>query len=465
MGVEMELKKNRLLTRKHHYLNLLIGFETFLILLLTLLAVRIRNVGQNLTYDTGLKESVLLFTFPIIWLACLSLFGAWDIRILENHIDGYRLLIGASFMTFLAFCSSSYLFKIQLSRFVILFSLIGGTILHLIVRWVFLRLVESKLGIRDVTSNWLVLQKTDQLDKEIAKAASIHQATVGILVIETSNFSLWVKEVTSEIQDLEISRTILVDVSSLSPFQVQQLMWAVQETSSEFVAIDHLGLAASQSRLQYYQGLNWVGFGAPRINESLRFIKRVFDLLLVVPAIVLLLPVFLVIAILIKIDSPGKILFTQKRVGVNGELFTFPKFRSMRQGSEKDRLSVLGRPDGDMATRYKQDPRVTRVGRVLRRFSLDELPQFFCVLVGSMSLVGPRPILPEESVQLGDFHFRRQIAKPGLTGIWQVSGRKEVSWEDRMAFDIKYVEEWSVSLDLILIARTFRAILGGKGSY
>ena len=137
----------------------------------------------------------------------------------------------------------------------------------------------------------------------------------------------------------------------------------------------------------------------------------------------------------------------------------------MRQGSDAFRLDIVGRPDEGMSERYKSDPRITRVGRVLRRFSLDELPQLWCVLKGSMSLVGPRPILPEEAPQLGDFHFRRQIAKPGLTGIWQVSGRKDTSWEERMALDIKYVQDWSLALDLILIAKTIRAIISGEGSY
>ena len=176
-------------------------------------------------------------------------------------------------------------------------------------------------------------------------------------------------------------------------------------------------------------------------------------------------PFYLLIALLIKIESRGKLFYTQERIGQDGKLFRFPKFRSMRPGSDAQRLEILGRPDDGMRERYKADPRITRVGRIIRRFSLDELPQLWCVLVGTMSLVGPRPILPEETPQLGDFHFRRQIAKPGLTGIWQVSGRKDTTWEERMAFDIKYVQEWSIALDLILITRTFRAVIGGKGSY
>ena len=184
-----------------------------------------------------------------------------------------------------------------------------------------------------------------------------------------------------------------------------------------------------------------------------------------IPGIVILSPVYVLVAIAIKLESKGKIFYSQYRIGQNGKLFRFPKFRSMQPGADVMRLEIIGRPDSGMKDRYKKDPRITKVGRVIRRLSIDELPQLWCVLVGTMSLVGPRPILPEEAMQLGDFHFRRQIAKPGLTGIWQVSGRKDTTWEDRMAFDIKYVQEWSLALDLILLAKTIRAIISGKGAY
>jgi lipopolysaccharide/colanic/teichoic acid biosynthesis glycosyltransferase len=137
----------------------------------------------------------------------------------------------------------------------------------------------------------------------------------------------------------------------------------------------------------------------------------------------------------------------------------------MYQGADVERLSILGRPDETMAGRYKSDPRITPFGRFLRRFSIDETPQFICVLLGSMSLVGPRPVLPEEEPQMGKIDFRRHIVKPGLTGIWQTNGRKETSWEERMAMDIEYVQKWKFTLDLVLIGHTFRSIITGEGSY
>jgi len=461
----VQLNTSQSATTKRRYLNFLIAFESTLILLLTVLAVQIRNAGELLSYRSGIKEYLLLISFPIIWLVCLALFGSWDLRILDNHIDGYRLLMGASFMTFLAFSSTSYLFKIQISRFVILFSLVGGTILHLILRWFFLRFADKKLSYKNENQKWLTLTETENILKEVHRFAQEHKAELISFPVSHNQFSNWVREVIAMVNSEKISRVILADVNLLQPTQIQQLMWAIQQTDAEFVAFDSLGLATAQSRLRYYDGLNWVGIGEPRINESLRVIKRIFDLVLVVPTLIILTPTYLLIAGLIKLDSRGKVFYTQKRIGQNGKLFTFPKFRSMKEGSDVERISILGRPDQDMAERYKNDPRVTRVGKFLRRFSLDEIPQLWCVLIGTMSLVGPRPILPEEEPQMGDFHFRRQIAKPGLTGIWQVSGRKETTWDDRMSFDIKYVEEWSLALDLILIANTFKTIISGRGAY
>jgi lipopolysaccharide/colanic/teichoic acid biosynthesis glycosyltransferase len=226
-----------------------------------------------------------------------------------------------------------------------------------------------------------------------------------------------------------------------------------------------LGFAIGKNQIKRYPDFNWFGILTPRINDSQRLVKRVFDVILVMPALILLCPLYLLISIAIKINSRGSVLYVQQRLGQEGKLFMFPKFRTMKPGSDEIRLDVLGRPDEKMAQRYKYDPRITSIGKVLRRFSLDELPQLWCVLNGTMSLVGPRPILPQEEEQLNDIHYRRHIAKPGLTGIWQVSGRKETTWEERMAFDLNYVQSWSLALDLILIARTFKAVITGRGSY
>jgi exopolysaccharide biosynthesis polyprenyl glycosylphosphotransferase len=463
----MQLRPSESILVKRRLLNYLITFESLLLIILTALAVQVRQVGEDVALDSNVRAFILLIAFPIIWLCCLSLFGAWDIRILDNHIDGYRRLLRSSFMTFLIFSSASYLFRIQISRFVILFSLVGGTLLHLILRWIFLRVVESRLRAHVGKEKWLAITANGLSDSTVINFATRQGAELRFMASFSGSpsFKYWVDEITLQVTLGRHSKVLLADVHSFEASQIEQLMWATQQTGADFLVLDNLGLATSQGPLTYFDGFQWVSIGSAHISDSLRVIKRLFDIALVIPSIVLLSPIYCLIALVIKVESRGPVFYSQKRIGQNGELFMFPKFRSMRPGSDALRLEILGRPDEDMAKRYQHDPRITRVGRIIRRFSLDELPQLWCVFVGTMSLVGPRPILPEEAPQLGDFHFRRQIAKPGLTGIWQVSGRKDTTWEERMAFDIKYVQEWSLALDVILIAKTVRAIVSGKGSY
>jgi exopolysaccharide biosynthesis polyprenyl glycosylphosphotransferase len=463
----MQLRPSESILVKRRLLNYLIAFESILLICLTGVAVEVRHVGEVVDLSSNVREFILLLSFPIIWLCCLSLFGAWDLKILDNHIDGYRRLLRSSFMTFLTFSSASYLFKIQISRFVILFSLVGGTILHLILRWIFLRVVEKRLRSSEGKEKWLVITTDGAEDPSVIDFAARDGAELRFVtgLRGAKSFKEWVGEITFQATLGRYSKILLATTNDCAALEIEQLMWAVQQTGAEFLVFDNLGLAASQGPLTYYDGFKWVSIGSAQISDSLRVIKRLFDIALVTPTLVLLTPAFLLIAVIIKIDSRGPILYTQKRIGQNGSLFSFPKFRSMQKGSDTKRLEILGRPDDQMSERYKNDPRITRAGRFLRRFSLDELPQLWCVFFGTMSLVGPRPILPEEAPQLGDFHFRRQIAKPGLTGIWQVSGRKDTTWEERMAFDIKYVQDWSIALDLILITRTFKTVLSGQGSY
>jgi exopolysaccharide biosynthesis polyprenyl glycosylphosphotransferase len=463
----MLIKPAKTVLAKRRLINYLIVFESTLLVILTGVAIRVRDFGIVSKGSYDLKSNLLLFAFPLIWLACLSLFGAWDLSILDNHFEGYIKLLKSSFMTFLAFSSASYLFKISISRFVILFSLVGGTILHLILRWIFLRIVDSKVKANNKAESWLVVAEIENDNQDLESFIASGGGRVNYVnpYDFESDFTLWVKEVALRVNLGNHEKVLVTHVKDLTPLQVQALIWAVQQAGAEFLVRDNLGLATAQSKLQYFEGYNWLAIGAPQINDSLRVIKRIFDILVVVPALILLVPAFVFIAASIKFTSKGPVIYTQKRIGQNGKLFLFPKFRTMHQGSDQLRLNVLGRPDQNMAERYKSDPRITKVGRILRRFSLDEFPQLWSVLVGSMSLVGPRPILPEEESQLGDFHFRRHIAKPGLTGIWQVSGRKETTWEERMAFDVRYVQEWSLALDMVLIARTFRAIITGSGSY
>lgn len=196
------------------------------------------------------------------------------------------------------------------------------------------------------------------------------------------------------------------------------------------------------------------------------FLKRFADIFISLLGIILLSPLFLIVAVIIKIDSKGPAIFRQIRVGEGCKPFLFYKFRTMRHGAErlKDGLQHLSDIKGP-AFKIKKDPRITKIGRFLRRSSIDELPQLFNVLRGDMTLVGPRPPLPEEVKKYGKRELGRLNVKPGLTGLWQVSGRNDISFLEWMELDLYYIEHRSMLLDLKILIRTVPAVLSCKGAY
>jgi lipopolysaccharide/colanic/teichoic acid biosynthesis glycosyltransferase len=193
--------------------------------------------------------------------------------------------------------------------------------------------------------------------------------------------------------------------------------------------------------------------------------KSVVDVAMAFALVLVLSPILLLIAVVIKSTSRGPVFFVQDRIGRGEVLFPMLKFRTMRDGAHLERDDVLGTPDEEMLDRYKNDPRITRVGGFLRRWSMDELPQLINVAVGHMAIVGPRPILEAEEGLLEEPHHDRHLAKPGLTGLWQISGRKETTWEKRMELDLEYVRTMSVRADVVIMARTAGVIIKGDGSY
>ena len=211
------------------------------------------------------------------------------------------------------------------------------------------------------------------------------------------------------------------------------------------------------------------------LSSGARIVKRTFDLLVAALSIAVLFPLWLLIALLIKLDSKGAVFYTQERVGMDGRLFLLYKFRTMKAGAdsqvhrEYQRAFIAGRAEANVGNDQKPtykllaDPRITRVGKVLRRTSLDEVPQLLNVLAGDMSLVGPRPPIPYEVEAYELWHRKRLDMKPGLTGLWQVSGRNRLPFEEMVRLDLFYIENWSLLLDLKIILRTGLVMLGGEG--
>jgi exopolysaccharide biosynthesis polyprenyl glycosylphosphotransferase len=225
-------------------------------------------------------------------------------------------------------------------------------------------------------------------------------------------------------------------------------------------------LALSRVDIEDLGGIPIIGVKEVSITGWNLAFKRASDIVVSLAVLILLSPLLLLISVAIKLDSPGPILFKQVRVGKGGRKFVCYKFRSMRQGAEKERPQLADRDEVAGPTfKIRHDPRCTRVGRFLRRTSMDEFAQLYNVLRGEMSLVGPRPAIPFELEQYQEWHRKRLEVSPGITGLWQVSGRSQLTFDEMCLLDIYYLENWSPLLDLKIAIKTIPTVVGGRGAY
>lgn len=229
---------------------------------------------------------------------------------------------------------------------------------------------------------------------------------------------------------------------------------------------DMFQMRISHMQIEEFGGVPMIGIRETGISGLNQIIKRTIDILVSGFGLLITSPLMGLMALMIKMESPGPVLFAQERVGKNGELFTLYKFRSMVADAEerKDDLQSLNEADGPLF-KIKNDPRLTRLGKGMRRLSLDELPQLYNVLVGDMSLIGPRPPIPAEVEQYQEWHKRRLEVAPGLTGLSQVSGRSELTFDETALLDIYYIENWSPALDTKILLQTIPKVLFGSGAY
>ena len=248
---------------------------------------------------------------------------------------------------------------------------------------------------------------------------------------------------------------------------IRNIGWELENSQVELILMSRLtDVAGPRIHMRPISGLPMVHVDLPQYSGYNHAMKRLFDITLAGIALLVLSPVFGIIALAVRADSSGPIIFRQERVGAHGSRFTLLKFRSMAVDAEARLAALHAENEGSgLLFKIKDDPRVTRVGRVLRKFSLDELPQVWNVLRGDMSLVGPRPPLPAEVDQYESHVSRRLLTRPGITGLWQVNGRSNLTWEESVKLDLYYVENWSITGDIVILAKTVRAVLKGDGAY
>jgi lipopolysaccharide/colanic/teichoic acid biosynthesis glycosyltransferase len=284
-------------------------------------------------------------------------------------------------------------------------------------------------------------------------------AAVGVPVLGTP------RDVLTALGIGEADTVVVTGSGVLSRHALRRLAWQLEGTAARlYVASAVSDVAAPRITLQSLGGMTLLHVEAPLLGGARLALKSIVDRLTALAGLAVLGPPLVLLAALIRLDSPGPALYRQQRVGVAGATFSCLKLRTMRLGADREIASMQSQGN-EVLFKVRADPRVTAIGRVLRRYSLDELPQLLNVLGGSMSIVGPRPPLPGEVAGYGDDVQRRLFVKPGMTGLWQVSGRSDLSWPESVRLDLYYVENWSLSLDLALVARTMAAVIRGRGAY
>jgi exopolysaccharide biosynthesis polyprenyl glycosylphosphotransferase len=275
-------------------------------------------------------------------------------------------------------------------------------------------------------------------------------------------------DVVAAIQTLEIDTVAVAASPGVTAGTLRRLSWEIEGSGVDLVVAPQLtDIAGPRIHIRPVAGLPLLYVEEPQLTGARRILKGLFDRVMAALLVLAFSPLLIAITVVIRTMSHGPAFFTQTRVGRNGEEFTVFKFRTMRVDAEQilDSLKAHNQNADGLLFKMKSDPRVTAEGKWLRRYSLDELPQLFNVLRGEMSLVGPRPPLPTEAARYGEDVRRRLLVKPGITGLWQISGRSDLDWDETVRLDLYYVENWSIPFDFLILWRTLFAVLEGKGAY
>jgi exopolysaccharide biosynthesis polyprenyl glycosylphosphotransferase len=274
-------------------------------------------------------------------------------------------------------------------------------------------------------------------------------------------------DVIDVVRDFEIDTVAVLPSPELEGAALRRLGWALEKTETELLLAPAVtDIAGPRVRIRPLCGLPLLHMERPELRGVRRLTKGGFDRVAAVSLLLIMLPALALLALIVGLTSRGGVFYRQERVGRDGRTFAMLKFRSMVAGADRLVPELATRSDGNgVLFKMRGDPRVTGVGKLMRRYSLDELPQLLNVIRGDMSLVGPRPPLPTEVERYGSDMHRRFLVKPGITGLWQVSGRSDLSWDDSVRLDVRYVENWSLTFDFMILWKTVGAVIRGPGAY
>jgi exopolysaccharide biosynthesis polyprenyl glycosylphosphotransferase len=418
---------------------------------------------------------------PLFWLLSVALAGGYDPRFIGVGSDEFRKVVNAGVCLTAAVAVLSYGTKADIARGYVVVALPCATLFDLFARYA-LRKRLHKWRVRGRCLRRVVVvghaDVAAKLAVELGRATYHGLSVVAACVVGRPDASLLTEiagvpamagfdHVAEVVEAFGADTVAVLACPEMSGVRLRELAWELEKTDTDLcVAPALLDIAGPRTTIRPVAGLPLLHMDHPEFTGARQVIKTVFDRVFAVTALMVLSPLFVILCGIIRHSDGAPAFFRQVRVGKDGRPFVLFKFRTMVPDAEaqKAELALLNETDA-VLFKMRKDPRVTSVGARLRRWSIDELPQLINVLRGDMSLVGPRPALPEEAARYRDHVRRRLMVRPGLTGLWQVNGRADLSWEESVRLDLRYVENWSFLLDVQIIWKTWAAIRHGSGAY
>jgi exopolysaccharide biosynthesis polyprenyl glycosylphosphotransferase len=459
-----------------------VGHYSLALTLFEVIAAAVAAAAVLGTHPVVPTSSPLFWAAPVLvaaWPVLLQATGAHSERVFGTGSEEYRAVGRAGFVLLAVAGFVSYAAALDLSRALVVVAVPALTLATLVGRFAArctLRALRARgrctKRVVVVGRGTAVIELASRLRRENYAGLDVVAACVTPddrrRVADSAGVPVGgLDDVVALAGRLGADTIAVTSASETAAEYLRRLSWQLEGTGIELlVAPGLIEVAGPRLHIRPLEGLPLLSVEQPRFEGWRRVVKGGMDRVAAGLALLLLAPILLTIAAAVRFTSPGPVLYRQERVGVNGQAFTMLKFRSMVVDADRqvDALREANISDG-LLFKMRVDPRVTPVGRVLRRLSLDELPQLLNVLAGSMSLVGPRPPLPGEVARYDTSVRRRLLVKPGLTGLWQISGRSDLSWDESVRLDLRYVENWSLAMDLLILVKTARAVLSRSGAY
>jgi exopolysaccharide biosynthesis polyprenyl glycosylphosphotransferase len=442
-----------------------------------LLAYEVRFGFEN----HGLRPTAYLLVscvLPAVWCAAIAIAGGYDSRIIGLGSDEFRRVLNGAVGLTAGLAIFSYAAMLDVARGYVLIAFLAAVALDLFARFLLRKRLHRQRKAGVCTQRVVAVGHAPAVADLVAllRRDSYHGLSVvgaclagGTMLREIAGVPVYggPGSVAGAVRDFGADTVAVLACPEMNGIRLRELAWQLEVSGTEMcVAPALLDVAGPRTTIRPVAGLPLLQVDHPELTGAKQAVKVGFDKAVAGLGLFLLSPLFLLFAACIKLHDGGPVFFRQVRVGKDGRRFRVFKFRTMVADAERQKAQLADNNEGAGALfKMRRDPRITRPGAWLRRWSLDELPQLINVLIGDMSLVGPRPALPAEVARYHDHMRRRLVVKPGITGLWQVNGRSDLSWEDAVRLDLRYVENWSLALDLQILWKTGSAVLSGHGAY